>query len=615
MVETADSAMSLNWTEILDTTENLKHQFSHDPHVFLKRVESMFRPCYEQLSEYAEEMSCSKEDSALCSTSIKKLVLQTRAALRFGLCCLSIEEGHSEEIVPAIQSRIVIDYDWCEPLASLLTYQRGDKKCRILAARLLSNLVTSNSQTASVVSSNIRIAPSAESIASSILDTVPHKDDVAPSLNTIDQAPISNWVDMFLSAAKSKNREAVAAVAATIHNCICSLSMNDRRDVPTNREKSALFLNKVSSNGILISTLLRHFVSAEAVARAIKIEKSGSDEQNASWDSATEWIQLLLSRLAKLGMLPEMFSCVDKGASTNFTQSISIRLLPEHNVLLQCMSREADAYVMEHNIDESVPDPFGGEKEARDATHVFLAHLFAKLSHWFRLKRIPLNTTTHEFDDIKENEFDAELLQSGFLTVTKILANTLGVESSHCNTLRLHLGQETTVLQECAKSLGVVLDDLAEKSVGRKARDIQLTEDDQKLLTSLVQFVGNLCYRCKHNQDLLRLTLVPHARQLVPQDETASECEESTIPSKSIGTRNGLQVLLTCTTYATACFTLREWGVIAIRNVLENNSENQAVVQELRAQGPVESADLDEAGVRVQLDSKGKVSLSTISET
>ena len=33
------------------------------------------------------------------------------------------------------------------------------------------------------------------------------------------------------------------------------------------------------------------------------------------------------------------------------------------------------------------------------------------------------------------------------------------------------------------------------------------------------------------------------------------------------------------------------------------------------AQGPVESADLDEAGVRVQLDSKGKVSLATIDES
>lgn len=85
--------------------------------------------------------------------------------------------------------------------------------------------------------------------------------------------------------------------------------------------------------------------------------------------------------------------------------------------------------------------------------------------------------------------------------------------------------------------------------------------------------------------------------------------------SSSSETRNGLHVLLTCTTHATSCFTLREWGVIAIRNVLEDNALNQAVVEELMAQGPVESADLEQAGVRVQLDSKGKVSLSTIDET
>ena len=555
-------------------------------------------------------MSRKKTDSVLNPVSMKDLVLQTRAALRFGLCCLSIEEiqSYSEEIVPAIQSEAIVGYHWCEPLASILTYTRGDKKCRIFAARLLSNLVTSNNQTALIVSSSIRIAPSAESISSYILDNVVSSPDPV-------QAPAPNWVDMFLSAAKSRNREAVAATAAALHNCISSLSMSDHEDSPKNHDKNIQFAEEVGSNGILISTLLRHFVSAEAITKALETEKSDSNGQNNDhWDAATEWIQLLLSRLANLGMLPKMFSSIDTCCSKNSMQTSPIRLLPEQNILLQCMSREADAYVMECNTDSSVQNPFGGEEGASDATYAFLAHLLVKMSPWFRDKRLPANTT-HKHDQIEEDDFHDQLLQSGFLTVTEILATTLGVDSPLITKLRLNLGQESTILQESAKSLGVVLDDLTEKSVGRKARDIQLTKDDQKLLISLVQFVGNICFRCKHNQDLLRTTLVPRTKQLVPRVEEASECENSTTSADSNEMRNGLHVLLTCTTHATACFTLREWGVIAIRNVLENNPKNQYVVENLMAQGPVESSDLDEAGVRVQLDSKGKVSLSTINET
>jgi hypothetical protein len=59
---------------------------------------------------------------------------------------------------------------------------------------------------------------------------------------------------------------------------------------------------------------------------------------------------------------------------------------------------------------------------------------------------------------------------------------------------------------------------------------------------------------------------------------------------------------------------LREWGVIAIRNVLENNTQNQQVVAQLEAQKPVQSAALDRAGIRVSLDQQGKVNLSTLEE-
>jgi ataxin-10 len=100
----------------------------------------------------------------------------------------------------------------------------------------------------------------------------------------------------------------------------------------------------------------------------------------------------------------------------------------------------------------------------------------------------------------------------------------------------------------------------------------------------------------------MRTTLVPPKKN----DEGADDAEGDI--------RNVLHVLLSCTSFGTSCFTLREWGVIAIRNVLENNTQNQQVVALLEAQKPVQSAALDSAGVQVSLDQQGKVSLSTLEE-
>jgi ataxin-10 len=149
-----------------------------------------------------------------------------------------------------------------------------------------------------------------------------------------------------------------------------------------------------------------------------------------------------------------------------------------------------------------------------------------------------------------------------------------------------------------------MVDDLTERSFGRKARELKLSEDDQKLITALVRLQGNLCFNCRHNQDLMRTTLVPPTKKNVA-------AESGNMPGPS---RNALHVLLSSTSFGTSCFTLREWCVIAIRNVLEDNSQNQEVVTQLDAQNPVQSAALDHAGVRVTMDKQGKVSLSTLDE-
>jgi len=187
----------------------------------------------------------------------------------------------------------------------------------------------------------------------------------------------------------------------------------------------------------------------------------------------------------------------------------------------------------------------------------------------------------------EENELQVDALH----TVLEIFATSLGMDDNHTKVLRQRVGGK--LIPILSRDLGRMVDDLLERSAGKKARELQMDRDEQRQLTLLVRVLGNLCFQSEVNQDLLRTTLVPHQ------------------PSKD---RNALHLLLTCTSFATSCFTLREWGVMAIRNALDENPRNQEMVAGLESQNAVQTTALRQAGVKVELDAKGKVSLSTIDE-
>jgi hypothetical protein len=54
---------------------------------------------------------------------------------------------------------------------------------------------------------------------------------------------------------------------------------------------------------------------------------------------------------------------------------------------------------------------------------------------------------------------------------------------------------------------------------------------------------------------------------------------------------------------------LREWAILAIRAVTENNLENQRIIAELRVQGTVDSPVIAKAGLKVELTEDGKARL------
>ncbi|KAJ6836061.1 putative ataxin-10 [Iris pallida] len=58
---------------------------------------------------------------------------------------------------------------------------------------------------------------------------------------------------------------------------------------------------------------------------------------------------------------------------------------------------------------------------------------------------------------------------------------------------------------------------------------------------------------------------------------------------------------------------LREWGLLAIRNLLEGNAENQREVSELQLQGPVDTLEITGLGLKVEVDEKsGRAKLVNI---
>jgi hypothetical protein len=572
------------WSDLLQESRDARQETTPKEFVStrLEMFQSRFPAWKDQLVVYATVI-CQENGSVAGEWSQagrkKELVLETRAALRFGISCLSFED---DGIRQTMQNKAVLTCEWHTTLASLLSQKRTDVKTRLMAARLFSNLVTGNSETARQVASDLPLSPSKADVSSRIVDNLSEAQSASTEAGLFDP----NWVDMILFSARSGDRETLAAVIAALHNCIVSLdNKHSESDSKTN------FKEKVASNSILISTLLRQLVSVDSVKNSV--ENKEADDGTEYSDSATEWIYLLLTKLSRSGMFPQIYHAIG-GKDTNNGDHIHT-ILPEQVVLLHCMAKEAQDYVGRPESKLETGNPFGGENgwDSIAASHVFLAELFSRLR-----KR---------FDSTEEtagDESDSQLTYSAIVAILDMLAASLGMDNPCSEKLRLHLGTKTKVLQESSKDLGGMVDILSDRSFGIKTRELKMSEEEQQMITALVILQANLCFHCEHNQDLMRLIEVPVTRSTKDDKESSAPLEK----------RTALHALLSTSSFATACFTLREWSVIAIRNVLENNQRNQDVVAALEAQQPMQGGELNRAGVRVNLDEKGNVSLSTTAE-
>lgn len=149
--------------------------------------------------------------------------------------------------------------------------------------------------------------------------------------------------------------------------------------------------------------------------------------------------------------------------------------------------------------------------------------------------------------------------------------------------MKTFLGQETTLLQDVCIDLSTIVDKVSIANRGKRTREMVMSDYDQNLVKLYLQIVANVSFRCKAVQDMLRHPLI------------RSE------------PRTRLHVIMSCTSLSYACVGLREWAIVALRNLLEGNVENQRALESLSPQEAVNSDELTRLGFGIDLDAKGDV--------
>ncbi|KAL7454794.1 hypothetical protein ACHAWC_006389 [Mediolabrus comicus] len=458
----------------------------------------------------------------------------------------------------------------------------------------------------------------------------------------------------------SQDREVLAAVVAALHNLLASMEMrdsvmevesemkrieklkqlrkarnkniieeeddeNDEEESASDKPIDALF--EAASSPALINALLRSTLPATAILKMLQpvstttMDSSrpkfvpptvdSSPEVEDSSDSATEWISFVLERIVSRGLLLQVLhSAGGKGDSTT----------PEQVVLVSCIRQAIDAYqtslpqhaesgefdmrrltITAKSTNKKCPHPLWGRGDGL-RTAVPVLHSLANELEKIRERAIILQSSCGRTHFKEEYEGELNCTNHIIHDIRDILAQCLSKNTSQAFTdqhmlaeARSVLGRETTLIASCCEDLARIVDITLEKHSGKSGRELNISSHDQETAINTVRLIGNLVYHTEYNQNLLRTTLV------LPMATTGKDDGET--PS-----RTGLHVLLSATSLGPACFTLREWCIVAIRNAVENNEANIELVRRLEANEALgDTPELRKLGVKVDLDERGNV--------
>lgn len=596
------------------------------------------------------------------------------------------------EIINADSSAALsaLDDDDAKRAVKVISIDREKRNVRVLAARMLCNIVTDNPLAAEVVLRDVPFSPSPSQALSRMAGAF--FGEQADNVST-DGDDMIFWSDLVDVTAKvqagdggnkgegkhdDQDREALAAVSAAFHNLITSLEAQEslielddemerrefakhRREAPftgiiseTEAENEPTKLIDVgfavATNGPLLNAFLRNILPVKAVLLQSQLEREETDKSRPKFkppvstaenmsDAATEWISLVLERLASRGLLPQMLRSVGGSKSKSVT--------PEQVVLVSCIRQAVDAY---HSALGETAE-FQRRRLSNAANSAGMSVQARPHPLWGRADMIVggkvtpsrdsrtavpvLTSLAHEAEDIRLRvnsirEGDSIELYDGeencsiriIDDLCDIVAQSLGrhastspyesdnEENRQCfiADARSVLGRETTIISSCCKDLGRILDTALANNSGRKAREMALSSQEQQTAIVMVRLIGNIVFQCCYNQDLLRITLVPVLD--IAMDSSTSASTAGAGDSSNVGPigRTGLHVVLSATALAPACFTLREWCIVAIRNAVEDNAANIETVRRLEAKQVLDDTpELRQMGVKIDMDAQGKV--------
>lgn len=538
------------------------------------------------LDEYLEhlvgvELECGAEggggDVAEANSNAEvetRIILNVRRALRFSILCQSL--GGSNEAIRSNLQEAAVRHKLHIPLARLISSKGTESKSRLMASRLLSNLVAANRIAAETVTSDIALSESDSASARSLLVAM----NLSEKTKNCDAEakPELNWVDMVSAAANAGEREALGAIVAALYNAIVVMQQANT---------ASELIASVATDKALVCNLLRHILPAKVIK-----PMDDNHEPGDMADDATEWISLLVLKVVSYGFVEEIYLATGVIPSQG-TPQVAALVTPEQIVLLHCISRSLEDWVRAPlDLVQGHICPFGGAALGHQGVIASCRFLSEQASI--------LRQSTVDGKELLEaeaypGEIDCRL--SAYVCILEILSTVVSCDDNekteHHSFCRLFLGSQTSVLSDTLLDLGRLVDKLSVESHGVKARDLKINEGDQRLAVAFVRLLGNTCYKCQFCQDLVRETKVA-----IPTD-TSKEATQAK--------RSGLHVLLSCTSFSYGCFTLREWALVAIRNVLDGNQLNQEVVAKLEAQKVVDTPDLQNMGLRTTIDDRGQV--------
>lgn len=544
--------------------------------VSFQEISSPLDEMLQLVSDYIKEMNNLDEGDEMNQT-LRLIVVELRQAMKFVIRLFKLG------LIKQLQ-RHLINHDFHKHLAQIIVLGRTDAKCRTMAAQLLCNIGTTNAQSSKRILADIQ--PSVEKGA-----IMNHNSQLSDKNIIIERRDA--WSDMIYYCGVSCNRDALAAIIASIHNCLCSLDgSSDFKTHATN----------ISQDVIFMCNLMRYILPSSVIRENI----NGTIKDQS--DSATDWISLMIEKLSTVGFFRVMF--LSLGPQTS---SSRLKVTPEQIILLHCIAGEVDEYSRcLHTKSAKETHPLAGSCTMKERKETFE----------FLVNHCLLLRSESDLDLEKENDmnlsYDGEkqVMKEASTLLLEMITNTLSTEINNFQSDYIDLRDCNGVdrlLRDVILDLGNIVDKMGLENKGLNARELKISDDDQRHITNAVRFVGNACFQCTKNQDIVRETIVP-----VPSESHSNVQEYTHLPlnvDPRRDVRNGLHVLLSCTSFAYGCFTLREWSIVAIRNVLDGNEMNQQIVAELEAKQALDTPELQRVGIKLELDKRGKVKVTPRDET